>query len=88
MRESPVTDRIRVLHERATRHQAELDKDSAFYSVADLAARWSCAENTVRAIPITSLPFLNLSHGARNTLRRYRPADVDAYETARLERAG
>lgn len=85
MRPSAVTDTIRAL---AELHQAEIDKDTAFYSVGDLASRWGCAGNTVRAIPPSDLPYLNLGSGLTKTLRRYRPADVMAYEAHRLERTG
>ena len=43
---------------------------------------------TVRAIPKGQLPYLNLGRGLVRELRRYSPADVEAYEAKRLERAG
>lgn len=70
----------------AARHQMELEKHIAFFSVQTLAKRWGCSTTTVRAIPMTTLPYLNLGHGLQRELRRYRPDDVYAYEAARLER--
>lgn len=72
---------------KAERHQAELDRDTTFLRVADLAARWGCSATTVRAIPATDLPYLNLGQGLVRELRRYRVADVEQYEARRLEHA-
>lgn len=73
---------------RAARHQDELDRDTRFLTVADLAARWRCAKGTVRAISKLALPYVNLGHGLKRELRRYAPADVEAYEATRLQRVG
>lgn len=66
---------------RAQRHQDELDRDTKFYTVADLAARWKCSKATVRAIATSRLPYTNLGHGLKRELRRYHPDDVAAYES-------
>lgn len=81
----PILEEIRA---RAKRHDDELARDVAFLTIADLAARWHCAKNTVRAISKAALPYVNLGNGVKRELRRYHPDDVAAYETARLERAG
>jgi hypothetical protein len=75
----PTLDEIRG---RAMRHQEELDRDTKFFTVADLAARWKCSKATVRAIPTSRLPYTNLGTGLKRELRRYRPDHVAAYETA------
>ncbi len=86
-RPSKLRSNIAVLHDRAEAHQRELDRDTAFFSVADLARRWGCSKNTVRGIPKADLPYLNLGHGLSRELRRYPPAGVYAYEARRLSRA-
>jgi len=73
---------------KAARHQMDLEKNVAFFSVQTLATRWGCSTPTVRAIPSTALPYLNLGHGLQRELRRYRPEDVYAYESKRLEKTG
>lgn len=75
------------LQEKAERHQMDLDKNTKFFSTVQLAERWHCSPNTVRAIPATALPYLNLGRGLQRELRRYRPDDVYAYESARLDKA-
>ena len=82
---TPDLDELRA---RAARHQDELDRDTRFLTVADLARRWRCSTTTVRAISHTALPYLNLGHGLVKVVRRYRLADVEAYELSRVERAG
>lgn len=73
---------------RAEQHERELDRDTEFYTVADLAKRWHCSATSVRDVAKTELPYLNLGRGLVRELRRYRPSDVYAYESARLEKAG
>lgn len=81
-------DRLAEIRARAQRHQDEIDRDTKFFSVADLAARWACSKGTVRAIAKTTLPYTNLGNGLQRELRRYHPDAVAAFESARLERAG
>lgn len=38
---------------RAERHADELDRNTRFFTIADLAARWRCSKTTVRAISKT-----------------------------------
>jgi hypothetical protein len=73
---------------RAQRHQDELDRNTRFLSAMDLKRRWGCCLQTVRAIPKRDLPYLNLGRGLVRELRRYRPADVEAYEAKRLGKTG
>lgn len=75
------------IRERAQRHQEELDRNTRFLTVADLAARWRCSKGTVRAISKKTLPYVNLGNGLVRELRRYRPADVEAYESVREQRS-
>lgn len=72
---------------KAAAHQEHLDRNTKFYSVQDLAARWSVSANTVRTIPHTTLPYISIGLGLTRERRRYRPDDVMAYELTRLERA-
>jgi len=41
---------------RTQRHQDELDQDTRFLTVADLAARWGVTKATVRAVSKKALP--------------------------------
>lgn len=81
---SPTLDDLKA---KADAHQAYLDRNTTFLSVGQLATRWGCAPNTVRAIPATLLPFLNIGTGLQRERRRYHPDDVYAYESARLAKA-
>lgn len=49
-----------------------------WFTPAQLAARWTVSKGTVRAIPRDALPYKLFGNR-----RRYRPADVYAYEAAR-----
>lgn len=71
---------LEALRARAQRHQDAIDRDTRFFTVAQLAARWGVAKNTVRAIPAAALPYTNLGQGTRREHRRYHPDDVIAYE--------
>jgi hypothetical protein len=71
---------------RAERHQDEIDRDTRFLSIADLMARWNVGRTTIRAIPASALPYVNLGNGLVRERRRYRPEDVEAYEEARRAR--
>lgn len=77
-----------ALRAKAQAHQDQIDRDTRFFDVPTLAARWGCSANTVRAIPSSLLPFLNVGSGLQRERRRYHPADVAAYEATRLPKAG
>lgn len=70
------------------RHEADVARGAAFLTVADLAARWVCSDTTVRAIPADALPYINVSQGLVKVRRRYKLADVEAYEDRHLAKAG
>jgi hypothetical protein len=73
------------LRARAEAHQAHLDRNTKFFTVKDLAARWGCSANTVRAIGRDVLPYLHVGTGLVRESRRYDPADVLAYELAQRD---
>ncbi len=75
-----------ALRARADAHQIYLDRNTKFFTVKDLAARWGCAANTVRAIPVSLLPYLNIGMGLQRESRRYHPDDVYAYEAEHVRR--
>lgn len=87
-RPSKVRANIALLSERASEHQAELDAVTTYFKPKDLATRWGCSCNTVRAIPFDALPYINIGQGLSRELRRYPPANVYAYEARRLSRTG
>jgi hypothetical protein len=74
---------LATLRARREAHERYLDRNTRFLNLAQLAARWGCSKNTVRAIPITALPYLNMGTGLVREMRRYDPADVAAYEAKR-----
>jgi hypothetical protein len=55
-----------------------------WFTVAQLAARWNVSNPTVREIPRDELPYKEFGQGVKLRRRRYRPADVEAFETSRL----
>lgn len=67
---------IAELREAARGHARELDA-VLWLSVSDLVARWGVDADSVRSIPRTALPYLELGKGHR---RRFDPRDVEAYE--------
>jgi hypothetical protein len=69
-----------AVRERARAHQRELAARATFLTVQDLAARWGCADSTVRAVPFARLPYAVIGRGGRREHRRYDPALVEAYE--------
>lgn len=77
------TDELRA---RAEAHQAHLDRNTKFFTVKDLSARWGCSGNTVRSISTTILPYMNIGAGLQRESRRYHPDDVYAYEIEHLRR--
>ena len=83
-----MTSTLVELRAKSQAHQAHLDRNTRFYDVPLLAARWGCSPNTVRAIPAVLLPFLNIGTGLHRERRRYHPDDVERYEASRLSRAG
>lgn len=76
------------LRERAARHDAVLNRNKRFYTVADLAARWQRSATSVRAIPATDLPYINVGQGLVKEARRYDPDDVETYEFVHFKKAG
>ena len=74
---------LAALAEKSAAHQAYLDRNTKYLCVNDLAARWGCAHNTVRAVPRGLLPYLNIGTGLQREARRYHPDDVFAYEAQR-----
>lgn len=72
---------------RAQRHQDELDRDTRFFTVTDLAVRWHVSRQTVRAISKTVLPYVNLGSGLIREARRYHPDSVSSYESSLRETA-
>lgn len=76
------------LRAKAEAHQQHLDRNTTYLDVLELAKRWGCSPNTVRAIPSGLLPYLNIGTGLVRERRRFHPDDVCAYESARLLRAG
>lgn len=71
-----------ALRQKAAAHQAYLDRNTTFMTIKALAARWGCSTNTVRAIPASVLPYVNVGTGLVRESRRYHPDDVMAYELA------
>jgi hypothetical protein len=67
---------------RAKAHQDELDRDTRFLDVQMLAARWGVSPSTVRAVPSTLLPYVNVGTGLQRERRRYHPEAVAAYEAS------
>jgi hypothetical protein len=76
------------LRAKAQAHQDSIDRDTRFFDVGTLAKRWGVSPTTVRAIPQTLLPYLNVGTGLQRERRRYHPDDVARYESARLPKAG
>lgn len=76
------------LRAKAAAHQQHIDRNTKFYDVPTLAARWGCSPGTVRAIPASALPFLNIGTGLQRERRRFHPDDVARYEAQRLPKAG
>lgn len=51
----------------------------AWYTAAELAARWNVSVDTVYRVPRDVLPYIEFGAGAR-AYRRYSPGAVAAYE--------
>lgn len=49
----------------------------------DLIHRWHLCATTIRAIPASELPYLDVSRAPSREQRRYDPRDVAAYEKRR-----
>lgn len=79
---------IDELRERALRHDAVLNRNKRYYTVADLAARWQRSATSVRAIATGELPYINVGQGLVKEARRYDPADVETYEFMHFKKAG
>ena len=71
------------IRERGRDHAEELDSVQ-WFTPAMLAHRWNVSETTVRAIPAGELPYRVFGAGEKLKRRRYRPADVAAFETHRV----
>lgn len=80
--------RSETIRSRALEHQQELES-LQWFTPQRLAARWDIAETTVREIPIEELPYKEFGTGKHRKRRRYRPADVEAFEakTNRIPRS-
>lgn len=83
-----MTPTLEELRARAAAHQQHLDRNTVLLSVDDLRRRFNCSANTVRAIPVALLPYINIGTGLTRERRRYLPDDVMAYEATRMKRAG
>jgi hypothetical protein len=81
----PTLEEIRA---RAMRHEADVARGAAFLTVAELAARWACSDTHVRGIAVDLLPFIDIGHGTRRVIRRYRLVDVESYEDRFIAKAG
>lgn len=68
-----------TLRTEAAAHQEKFAA-RGWFTVAQLAARWTLSRGTVRAIPRAALPYKTFGKGGK--LRRYRPEDVAAYEAS------
>ena len=79
---SPARLTLAELREAAARHQLELEEPQ-FATVAQLARRWQVSQTTVRDVPFDELPFKEFGRGLKLRRRRYRWADVHAYEARR-----
>lgn len=79
---------LEEIRARAMRHEADVARGASFLTVADVARRWACSETTVRSIAAEALPYVNVGQGLVKVVRRYRLADVEAYEDRRLAKAG
>lgn len=80
--------RTETIRARAHEHQQELES-LRWFTPQRLSARWDVAETTVRDIPFEELPYREFGKGEKRKRRRYRPADVEAFEarTDRIPRA-
>lgn len=74
-------DDMITIRARARAHQEELD-EPRWMTLAEVAARFRLSESTVRGIPADELPFKEFGQGHKLKRRRYRLADVEAYEAA------
>ena len=53
--------------------------EAPFITAEELAKRWSMHRDTIYKVPTSELPYMKLGPNTR----RYRIADVEAYERAR-----
>jgi hypothetical protein len=72
---------------RARKHQEELDEPK-WLSISAVAARWGISDATVRTIPVDELPYKEFGQGHKLKRRRYRLADVEAYEAIDVRHTG
>jgi hypothetical protein len=78
---------LTTIRARARRHQEALDEPK-WLSTGDLAQRFGVSESTVRAIPADELPWKEFGRGLKHRRRRYRLADVEAYEAVDIRHEG
>jgi len=76
-----------AIRARARAHQEELD-EPRWLSIAAVARRFGISESTVRGIPADELPYKEFGSGMKLKRRRYRIADVEAYEAIDVRHTG
>jgi hypothetical protein len=74
-----VTRDLTAIRARAREHQDQLD-EPRWLTTAAVAARFGVSESTIRGIPADELPYKEFGNGHKLKRRRYRVADVEAYE--------
>lgn len=70
---------LTAVRAKARAHQDALD-EPRWLTIAAVAARFGVSESTVRGIPADELPYKEFGNGRKLKRRRYRVADVEAYE--------
>lgn len=80
-------DDMTTIRARARAHQEDLDV-LRWLSTATVARRFGVSETTVRAIPADELPYKTFGQGLKFRRRRYRLADVEAYEAVDVRHEG
>lgn len=82
-----MADDLTAIRDKARAHQHALDVAMRYWTVSLLAKRWDVSASTVRGIPRDELPYMEMGQGRHLKRRRYAPADVLAYETAKRSAA-
>lgn len=83
-----MADDLTPFRERASAHQAELNRDVEFFKPAELVKRWRMSATTLRGVPYDELPYMEYGHGLKLKRRSYSPEAVYAYESRRPKSAG
>lgn len=78
---------LKAIRAKARTHQEALD-EPRWLTIAAVASRFSVSESTIRAIPADELPYKEFGAGHKLKRRRYRVADVEAYEDIDVRHAG